>query len=85
MLVEFGAVRQHVASDGKALVILKDVKSHSADREGAFDDHAPRTRSGHTDVQPRWQVRGARRPSSLTCYLNTPSKLAGAEQMKERR
>jgi hypothetical protein len=82
---QFRPVRTHIASEGMAVVLLKDVKNYSADREGAFEiaiqepGQAKRTFTRGGRLAPPGSV------SSLTWYFNSPSKIARAEQTSERR
>jgi hypothetical protein len=83
---QFRTVSQHVDSRGMASILFDDVQTTSADRDCAF---AITVRE--PGQPPRTFRRGLRLTASngpiptLTCYVSSPSRLARASEMRERR
>ncbi|WP_422926833.1 hypothetical protein [Singulisphaera sp. PoT] len=81
----FTPVVDRVTSKGEKLIKLADVRTNSADRECAFSitirepGQATRTvKRGLRLANPK----GPSTPSTLTCFINSPSSLARGEQRK---
>jgi hypothetical protein len=75
---KFKAITQHVAPDGIAKVVIKDVVTRSADRDASFSITI--RESGQAE---RTVLRGLRLPVApgptaqlLPCYLSSPSRIA---------
>ncbi len=84
---QFRPVTRHITSDGKADVVLDDVRTTSADRDCAFaitvrePGHPPRTfhRGLRLDASQPATV------PTLSCFFSSPSRIARASEMRERR
>ncbi len=75
---KFRPVAQHVGSDGKARILIKDVVSQSADRDASFSITIREPGQAERTV-----LRGLRLPATpgataqyLPCYLSSPSRIA---------
>lgn len=87
---KFKPVTKHIASQGKLVVELKDVEIRSPDRDCSFaitiKEEGQTKRTNHRGL--RIPTSGAGSPTqvpSLTCFLNSPSKLARAEAERTQR
>jgi hypothetical protein len=84
---QFRPVTRHLSYEGKAEVVLDDVRTTSADRDCAFaiivrePGHPPRT--FHRGL--RLDASQPSAPPTLSCYFSSPSRIAGATEMRSRR
>jgi hypothetical protein len=86
--------RQHVPSDGRAKVELRDVELRGADRTCTFAitvherGHGSRTIYRGFRLPPRTEGAGSSTVAAVptfTCYLSSPSRLAKVEESRSRK
>ena len=84
---QFKTATYHVTQQGRASLLLEDVQTSSADRDCAFA--ITLKEAGQPARTLRRGLRLVAPPSgsvpSLTCYLNSPSKLAKSDEERSRR
>jgi hypothetical protein len=83
---------QHVASSGKASFVFRDVEIRGADRNCSFritvrePGQPPKTIYRGFRLATRGPARFSNQaPQSFTCYVNSPSKLAGLDRTERSR
>jgi len=80
---KFQTQTQHVGSQGKANLVFRDIEFRGADRNCSFAitvreaGQAPRTIYRGFRLSHRADSAGATAPQSFTCFMTSPSKLAG--------
>jgi hypothetical protein len=83
----FEKVTQHVNSDGKGRVVIKDLECRTADRDCSFLITVKEPGQANSVVRRGFRLAApdSDQPSAapyFTCYVNAPSKIARAEAEK---